>query len=263
MRRGVVLAIVTGAAVLGLVITVGVLIGVILPRLRPVPDPGPTYAYGELTPEESTVTAVPQPDGTVRVDQVLIFDVAPGLEGRPATWYLGGTRIGWKSTERTAQYGVIPKVVALQAREVPVADAPVPLKITVDESDYEDPFFDGRRYQLIAPGPWVTGRHRVEFSYVLGDVWIEADGTRLLVLPLTFAGGPADGQPADLVRLQVRGAGELQCPATNVNFSDRRACGDGDRLTYRPHRMDQLEAVAVPNPSGVTATPIPVTEKAR
>ncbi len=255
--------IIVGAVVLGLAVSAGLLFGVILPRFEREPDSGPTYAPGELTPEESTVVAVPQPDGTVRVDQVLIFDIAPGLEDRPATWYLDGTQIGWKSSERTAQYGVIPEVVALEAREVPVADAPVPLKITVDESDYDDPFFDGRRYALVAPGPWSPGRHRVEFSYVLGDVWVEADGVRLLVLPLRFASGPGNGQPQDLVRLEVKDAGELQCPATNVNFSDRRTCGDGGRLTYRPYEVDQQEAVAVSDLPAITAEPIPVTEKAR
>ena len=258
-----VLIIVAGAVVLGLVVTVAALVGVVLPRLRPESGPGPAFAPGELTPEESTVVAVPQPDGTVRVDQVLIFDIAPGLEDRPATWYLDGTQIGWKSSERTAQYGVIPKVVALEAREVPVADAPVPLKITVDESDYDDPFFDGRRYALIAPGPWSPGRHRVEFSYVLGDVWVQVDGVRLLVLPLRFASGPGNGQPQDLVRLQVTGAGELLCPSTNVNFSDRRTCSDDGRLTYHPFELDQREAVAVTDLTTITAEPIPVTEKAR
>jgi hypothetical protein len=263
VRRPVVLAIVIGAVVLGLVITVAVLFGVILPRFERGPESGPTYAPGELTPEESTVTAIPQPDGTVRVDQVLIFDIAPGLEDRPATWYLGGTQLGWKSSERAAQYGVIPDVVALSAREVPVTDAPVDLKITVDDSDYDDPFFDGRRYALIAPGPWSPGRHRVEFSYVLGAVWVQADGVRLLVLPLQFASGPGNGQPQDLVRLQVRGAGALQCPATNINFSERRSCGDGDRLVYRPDDLDQREAVTVTEPAGVTAPPVPVPEKTR
>ena len=255
--------VIVGAVVLGLAVSAGLLFGVVLPRLRPEPEPAPTYAPGELTPEESTVTAVPQPDGTVRVDQVLIFDVVPGQEEKPARWYLDGTQIGWKSAERKAQYGVIPKVVALSAREVPVTDAPVELKITVDESDYDDPFFDGRRYALIAPAPWTPGRHRVEFSYVLGDVWVEADGVRLLVLPLRFASGPGNSQPADLVRLWVRGTGALECPATNIDFAERRRCGDGDRLVYRPHQADQREAVAVTEPSGVTAAPIPVTEKSR
>ena len=209
------------------------------------------------------MVAVPQPDGTVRVDQVLIFDIVPGSRTarRPGT--STAPRSAGSPPSATAQYGVIPKVVALEAREVPVADAPVPLKITVDESDYDDPFFDGRRYALIAPGPWSPGRHRVEFSYVLGDVWVQVDGVRLLVLPLRFASGPGNGQPQDLVRLQVTGAGELQCPATNVNFSDRRTCSDDGRLTYHPSELDQREAVAVPDLTAITAEPIPVTEKAR
>ena len=66
-------------------------------------------------------------------------------------------------------------------------------------------------------------------------------------------GSPAD--PATVSRRtwcgsQVKGAGELQCPATNVNFSDRRTCGDGGRLTYRPYELDQREAVAVSDLTG-------------
>ena len=161
MRRPVVLIVIVAVA-LGLAVSAGLLFGVILPRFERDPESGPTFAPGELTPEESTVTAVPQPDGTVRVDQVLIFDIAPGLEDRPAIWYLDGIQIGWKSSERTAQYGVIPKG-----------------------------------------------------------------------------------------------------PATNVNFADRRPCGEGDRLTYHPHDAEQREAVVVTSPAGVTAAPIPVTEKTR
>jgi hypothetical protein len=260
-RRVIIL--VVGAAVLGLVVTVVAVVGFILPRLRPAPEPHPTFAPGELTPEESTVLARPQPDGTVRVEQVLIFDVVPGLEGDPAAWYLGGTRIGWKSAERTAQYGVIPKVVALEAREIPAAADPVPLKITADDDkNLKDPFFDGRHYRLIAPAPWSLGRHRVEFSYVLTDVWVVADGVRALVLPLQFARGPGNGQPQDLVRLRVRGAAGMQCPPTNVTFAERRKCGY-DQLTYRAGDLDQVQAVAVPEPVGVTAEPVPVTEKSR
>ena len=83
------------------------------------------------------------------------------------------------------------------------------------------------------------------------------------MLPLRFASGPGNGQPQDLVRLQVKGAGELQCPATNLSFSERRSCGDGGRLTYYPDELGQREAVAVPDLTTITAEPIPVTEKAR
>jgi hypothetical protein len=86
---------------------------------------------------------------------------------------------------------------------------------------------------------------------------------RILVLPLQFVRGPANPQSADLVRLKVRGASALQCPATNVNFADRRSCGDGDRLAYHDGELDQVEALVVPDPAGVTAEPIPVPERRR
>jgi hypothetical protein len=98
-------------------------------------------------------------------------------------------------------------------------------------------------------------------SYTLGEVWVQADGVRVLVLPLSFVSGPAHGQSADLVRVRVRGASALQCPATNVNFADRRPCGTGDRLTYHHGELNQVEAVVVADPAGVTAEPIPVTAR--
>jgi hypothetical protein len=92
---------------------------------------------------------------------------------------------------------------------------------------------------------------------------VRADGVRLLVLPLRFVSGPAQPQAADLVRLQVSGASTLQCPATNINFADRRACGARDRLVYHDGELNQVEAVVVPDPAGVTAEPIPVPERRR
>lgn len=253
--------IVVGAAVLGLVVAIAVLTQVVLPRLRPEPAARPDYAPGELTPAESTVVAQIQPDGTVRVDQVLIFDAGPGTTF-PATWFLGGTRVG-ESADESVRFGVVPKVISTSARAVPRADAPVPLEITVDESDYDDPFDDGRRYRLAATDPWAPGRHRVEFSFVLGDVWVQASGVRLLVLPLRFASAPDTGQPADLVRLTVRGAPRLDCPDRDEPFADRPRCGQGDRLVYHPAELRTLEAVTVNDPGFVEAAPIPIAEKAR
>ena len=255
--------VVVGAAVLGLVVVAAVLFGVILPRFQPGPESGPTFAPGELTPEESTITAVPQPDGTVRVEQVLIFDIVPGLEDRPVTWYLDGTQIGWKSSEREAQYGVIPTVVALSAREVPVTDAPVELKITVDDSDYDDPFFDGRRYALIAPGPWSPGRHRIEFSYVLGDVWVEADGdppagAAAAVRQRSRQRPAAGSRPAP----GPRGGGRCSARRPTSTSANAGAAATATAWSTTPTTRPG-EAVAVTEPSGVTAAPIPVTEKTR
>lgn len=254
--------IVAGAVVLALLVVAGLVIGVILPRRgtdRTV-EAAPTFAAGELTPEESTVVATPRPDGTVHVEQRLVFDAGPGMD-YPVTWYIGGTQIGWQSSAREAQYGVIPTISAVTARKVIAAGGTTDLAVSVDDSDIDDPFFDGHRYRLAAPGPWDAGRHAVMISYTLGDVWVQADGVRILVLPLSFGSGPANRQPADLIRLQVQGASTLQCPATNVNFADRRPCGTGARLAYHDSELDQVEAVLVPDPAGVTAEPIPVTAR--
>lgn len=260
MRRGVIVLVV-GAVVLGLVITVAVLFGVIIPRLRPDPEPPPGYAPGELTPEESTVVVAPQPDGTVRVDQLLTFDAGPGIK-QPLTWYLGGTRIG-STADEAVEYAVLPQASSVTAREVTPEEDAVPLEVTVEESEYADPFRDGRRYALAAPGRWSPGRHRVKFSVVLADVWTEVAGVRVLVLPLRFANGPDTGQPADQVRLTVNGALRLDCPDSDEAFDDRRECGDGELLNYRPSEIKTLEAVTVPDPGFITAAPVPATERAR
>jgi hypothetical protein len=103
----------------------------------------------------------------------------------------------------------------------------------------------------------------VRVRYTLGDIWVQGDGVRVLVLPLSFASGPANSQPADLVRVKVARATALHCPATNVNFADRRPCGNGGGLVYSEGELDQVEAVLVQDPPGVTAEPIPVPEKRR
>ena len=61
----------------------------------------------------------------------------------------------------------------------------------------------------------------------------------------------------------MQGASTLQCPATNVNFADRLPCGAGARLPYHDGELNQVEAVVVADPAGVTAEPIPVPEKRR
>lgn len=257
MRRGVVLVII-GAVVLGLVVTVAVLVGVVLPRLRRDPGPPPSYAPGELTPEESTVVAKPQEDGTVRVIQLLTFDAGPGTD-RPLTFYLGGTRLGRSAT---ARYAVLPQVRDAEAEaDTPGNDGP--LTIEMEETAYADPFTDGRRYAVSVPGGWSSGRHRVTFQFVLSDVWVEIEGERVLVLPLRFVSGPDTGQPADQVRLNVNGAARLDCPDSNELFADRQTCGEDDVLNYRPAELRSTEAVTIPDPGFITAAPVPVTERAR
>ena len=254
--------VVIGAIVLGLVITVAVLAGVVLPRLRRDPDPPPSYAPGELTPEESTVVVRPQPDGTVQVLQTLTFDAGPGTR-QPVTWYLGGTRIG-STADKTVDYAVLPQAGDITARDVTPGGDRSPLEVTIEDNDYADPFIDGRRYSIGPSGRWSPGRHQVSFDVVLSDVWVEVAGVRVFVVPLRFAGGPDTGQPADQVRLTVRGATRLDCADSDKVFADRQECGDtNELLRYRPSELTNLYAVTVPDPGFITAAPIPVTERAR
>ena len=168
------------------------------------------------------------------IEQKLIFDAGPGTDA-PVTWYVGGTQLGWQSSAREIRYGVTPKVVEFGAREITATGASIELTTTViDNADARDPFFHGHRYRVAGSGPWSAGRHAVMINYVLGDVWVEVDGLPAVVLPLRVVGGPASGQPLDLVRLTVREATTLECPATNTNFSERRNCGRAGTLTFQP-----------------------------
>jgi len=165
------------------------------------------------------VVVTPRANGTVAVEQKLIFDAGSGMDA-PGTWYVGGTQLGWQSSAREIGYGVTPKVLEFDAREITAADTSTDLTtMVIDDISARDPFFRGHRYRLAGAGPWSAGRHAVMINYVLGDVWVEADGVPVAVLPLRIVGGPGSGQPLDLVRLTVRRASTLECPATSINFS--------------------------------------------
>jgi hypothetical protein len=236
---------------------------VLVPRddFDPPVAAAPTVAAGELTPQESTVVVTPRADGTVAIEQKLIFDAGSGLDA-PVTWYVGGTQLGWRSSAREIRYGITPKVLEFGAREITATGAPTDLTTTViDNRDARDRFFHGHRYRMAGPGPWSAGRHAVMINIVLSDSWVEIEGVPAVVLPLRFVAGPGSGQPLDLVRLTVREASTLECPATNINFSERQSCGRAGTLTLHPDELDQVEAVVVPNLSVITAAPIPVTER--
>ena len=132
---------------------------------------GPSFAPGELTPEETVVVATPRPDGSLAVAQTLVFDAGPGLD-RPVSMDVGGTRLGWKSSPRTVQYGVLPVVADLQAREVGGSN----LTVRITERPNPNPLSAGRRYELVPAAPWSPGRHAVTVSYVLDDVWVQVEG---------------------------------------------------------------------------------------
>ena len=100
-----------------------------------------------------------QPDGppegyasgrALRVDISLIFDAGPGTS-EPVWWSIGGTRIGWESAERRAQYWVNPTVTEVAAQELTPDGAKIPISVVVDDTGYHDPFLDAHVFRLIGP----------------------------------------------------------------------------------------------------------------
>ena len=205
------------------------------------------------------MVATPGPDGTVRVEQELIFDAGPGMD-YPVTWYIGGTQIGWKSSSPAeAQYGVIPTIVTnLEAREIGGLDLTVRDTERIDRTRSST----GTATGWPPPVPWAPGRHAVMISYTLGEVWVQADGVRCWCCRCSSAAArPTPSRPT-WSGCRCAGATRLQCPATNVNFADRRCVRSGrPAAPTTTVSWTSVEAVVVPDPAGVTAEPIPVTEE--
>lgn len=231
-------------------------------RSEPMSD---RAADGVFTPEERTVTAIPQPDGTLSVEEKLVFDAGEGTD-RPLRWAIGGTAIGWKGPNRVAQYGVIPQVRDIRAREISSGSPGPDLAVTHGPSKVVDPFFDDHLYQFAPPGAvWHSGRHAVQISYTLAGTYVVVENQAMLVLPLAFVHGPQSTQPSDITRVRIAGDQPLQCLATNVDFAQHRLClgGDAGRLTHQGNLFDSMDAVGVANPGGVSAQPAPAAEKER
>ena len=78
------------------------------------------------------MVVTPRSDGTVAVEQKLIFDAGPGMDA-PLTWYVGGTLLGWQSSAREIGYGVTPKVLEFDAREINATGTSTDLTTTVND----------------------------------------------------------------------------------------------------------------------------------
>ena len=251
-------------------------IGVILRATGVLPNPfshsrpsgsGLDYPDGALTPQERTIVATPRPDGTLRVDMSLIFDAGPGTS-EPVWWSIGGTRIGWESSERRAQYWVNPTVTEVAAQELTPDGAKIPLSVVVDDTGYHDPFLDAHVFRLTGPSAWSAGRHAIKISYLLGDVFVSTGGTPVLVLPLAFADGPGTfRQSLNVTRVRIAGADTLRCLATNINAADQRTCASASAgsVAYNDNQVIDLstEAVGLVSPAGLSVQPKPALERSR
>lgn len=235
------------------------------PKVYHYPKRSVTLAPGVVTPQEATVTATPQPDGSLTVEQTLVFE-ATEETGDVVVMSSDGVDLGWISDDRPGRYWVNPTVSQVSAADV-TSGEPSDLDVVVDERDREDPRTDGIYYKVAEDRDWEPGRHVIEIEFTLGDVWVDIDGTRAMVLPLDFFFSHNHG---DLDATVVRFTDDaLVCSAPNRTWSTQNLCTDGkhgrfsgflDTSGTTPRDLDGLVAV---DPPGITAEPIAVQEWTR
>lgn len=232
------------------------------PRVNHYPKRTVTLEPGVVTPQEVTATATPQPDGTLVVEQTLVFE-ATNETGDVVLLSSNGVDLGWINDDRPGRYWANPTVSGVQAVEV-TSGEPTDLDLVVDDRGVEDPRMDGTYYKLADGHTWEPGRHVIEIEFSLADVWVDIDGTPAMVLPLDFFFSHNDGD-LDTTRVQFTD-GALVCSPPNRTWSAESLCLDGEDGQWSgflepsgttPRDLDGLVAL---DPPGVTAEPIPVEE---
>ena len=235
------------------------------------PDPPKVYHYpkrtvdlapGVVTPQEITATATPQPDGSVAVEQTLVFE-ATEESADVVVLRSSGVELGWVSDERRGRYWVSPTVSEVRAADV-TSDQPTELEMVVDDRDLDDPRRDGLYYKLGEGTDWAPGRHVIEIEFTLTDVWVEIEGLRAMVLPLDFF---VTQNHSDLDTTIVQFTdGPLLCSATNRTWSTDHACEHGEGGQWSGYLESpgtvprELQGLVAFDPPGVTAEPEPVLE---
>lgn len=219
-----------------------------------------THEPGVVTPQEVTVTATPQPDGTLVVEQSLVFE-ATEETADVVVLRSGGVQLGWINDDRPGRYWVNPTVAEVQAADV-TSGEPTELDLVVDDRDLDNPRMDGTYYKLAEGHTWEPGRHVIEIEFTLADVWVDIDGTRAMVLPLNFF---VSHNREDLDTTKVQFTDDaLVCPRTNVTWSAEDACGKGGSYSaFLEEPGRNLEGIVAVDPVGVTAEPAPALESKR
>lgn len=249
-----------------------------------MPPDGTRFPKEALTPEEITVAVSPRTDGTLHVSQRLIVD-ASGNEDVPIHWHLGGESIGRPTTDSEVQsYAVMPRASEVSARELSTGeestkDDPTEvadLKITRDDSDVEDLYYDTVDYEFAKPNPegetamWTPGRHVIDVSYVLEDVYLTIEGHELFVLPLHFPTGTSEAVSIRTVSLES--GGPIRCLPNNVDFAPETECkgldkqqrtADGASFTWEEDETGSINAIGFEAPDNMATEPIPVYEHRR
>lgn len=266
------------------ILVVVVIVSSMITRIPEMPPDRARLPQQALTPEEITVTANPQADGTLQVSQRLIFD-APDGANRPILWGLGGESIGWPAGAGDVPlYAVMPKASEVSARELDTAEDSTKndpaevaeLSVTRDDSDVDDLFFDDVGYEFANPNPpgenvmWTKGRHVVDVSYVLDDVYLSVEGYELFVLPLRFPSG--SNEAPSLRTVSVESGGPIRCLPDNTEFDPDAGCTglgkhriaeDGTRLTWQEDMTSSIAAIGFAAPDTMATEPSPVYEHRR
>lgn len=261
---------VRAVVILALAVVVVGLAGLALVYAFLKPDPPKVYHYpkrtvtlapGVVTPMEITASATPQPDGSLAVEQTLVFE-ATEQTGDVVVLSSSGVGLGWINDDRPGRYWVSPTVSQVQAADV-TSGQPADLDLVVDDQDRDDPRMDGIYYKLAEGHDWEPGRHVIEIEFTLTDVWVDIDGTRAMVLPLDFFRTQNTGD-LDATIVQFTDS-SLVCSNTNRTWSTENVCADsesGEWSGFLESSMSSgdLEGLVAIDPPGVTAEPEPVQE---
>ena len=234
-----------------------------------------------LTPEEITAEVTPRPDGTLQVRQRLIFE-APPTGVADLSWWVGEDQLGWRDEPERPRYVLKPRIVDIAAVELSTAadstqENPAEVaELTVDRDDSKaHDRFPSTRYIFTRPDVdggsatvWEAGRHVIDFSYTLDEVYLDIGGQALFVLPLGFPGESSQSRGVRSVTLTD--GGEVRCLPSNgtfepdadcAGFDDRRSGQDGRELTWRQENLVKIEAIGFAPPEGMQTAPIPAQEK--
>lgn len=262
--------------------TILIVVVIVSSAITRVPDMPPDkrrLPQQALTPEEITLSVAPQTDGTLHVSERLIFDATKN-EDRPIRWYIGGESIGWQRDG--PEYFVVPKVLEVAAQELSTGqgstkDDPAvagDLTVSRDDSEVDDPFHDSVSYEFTNPNPpdedsqWRPGRHVVDISYVLDNVYLDVEGQEFFALPMSFPDGTDEA--ASIRTVSLSSGGPIRCIPSNRSFrldndcsgwSQRRLDKDGTRLTWRRDLSDSLDAIGFDAPMNMQAEPSAAPEK--
>lgn len=216
-----------------------------------------TLAPGVVTPQEVEATATPQSDGTLRVEQTLVFEATEHTDDQ-IILTSSYRRFGWVSDDRPAQYWFTPRIEDVSATDE-TSGSQVELEVVKEDRDHDI------EAHLVADGhEWSPGRHLLRMTYTVSDVWFDIQGDRVLVLPLDFFHSTQRG-PLDSTMVRIPDQ-QLICPPDNMTWDPQADCvgAAGDRWSvYEDQRDRAVQVIAVVEPDGITAEPAPAPTRKR